>query len=320
MVAALWGFSTSAADIKGEPVLSQSPHAAVTTAQLIREAGQPTGRFMTGSAELIAQAPRPFTRSVTSRPLPPTLPSGPATIGPKMNLLVGKSTLLRLPDPIDRISVGNPSVTDVILISQREIYFLGKDLGTTNVIVWIKGKAATVIDVQVGADSTLLETELHMLLPGETDIKVKSSADSIVLMGSVSDAVKAQQAVEIAEAWVRRLTRGLVLPVAVGGKQGTNIQVGSTQNVVQTAGVAGPRVINMLKIKAPMQVMLEVKVAEISRSLLNKLGVSTRAFDQSGNWTYDILNRSNFFNQLLGAASIAGSRGFVQLDAQKDDG
>jgi len=250
------------------------------------------------------------------------LSEGPAQIGPNMNLLVGKSTLLRLPVSIKRVSVGNPAIADVILISQRELYFLGKDLGTTNVIVWVNGNRATIIDVQVTADSTLLEAELHTLLPSETDIKVRSSADSIVLTGTVSDAVKAQQAVEIAQAWIRRLMRGLVLPVAVGGTggQGTNIQVGQTQSVVATAGVAGPRVINMLKIKAPMQVMLEVKVAEVAKRLLVKLGVESNFFEQSGNWTYNLLNRSNFFNQLLGAASVAGSHGAVHLDAQQDNG
>ncbi|MDH5536218.1 MAG: type II and III secretion system protein family protein, partial [Betaproteobacteria bacterium] len=257
------------------------------------------------------------------KPLPPTLSSGPARIGPGMILFVGKSTLLRLPDPIDRISVGNPAVADVTLISQQEIYFLGKDLGTTNVIVWAKGGPATVIDVQVSADSTLLETELRALLPGEMDIKVRTSADSIVLTGTVSDAVKAHQAVEIAQAWVRRLTRGLVLPIAAGGpgKEGTTIQVGTTQNAGQTAKVAGPQVINMLKIRAPMQVMLEVKVAEISKTLLNKLGLTTRLQRHSGDFTYDILSRSNFFNELLGSASaMRSATNFVQLDAQKDDG
>ena len=322
MVAALWGFSVCAADIAGEAVLSHSPRLTGSTEQLIREAGHPTTRFPILLAQVSAEVSPAVAPRVTRRALPGTLSEGPARIGPNMNLLVGKSTLLRMPSPIDRISVGNPAIADVILISKREIYFLGKDLGTTNVIVWVKGSSATVIDVQVSADSTLLEAELHTLLPGETDIKVKSSADSIVLTGSVADAVKAQQAVEIAQAWVRRLTRGIILPVAVGGKQGqgTNIQVGSTQSVGATAAVAGPRVINMLKIKAPMQVMLEVKVAEIAKRLLNKLGVQARYFDQKGDWTYNILSRSSFFNQLLGAASAAGSHGFVQLDAQQDNG
>ncbi len=68
---------------------------------------------------------------------PQALPDGsiPSEIGPAMELVVGKSTLVRLPAPIERISVGNPAVADVTLISARELYLLGKTFGSTNVIM-----------------------------------------------------------------------------------------------------------------------------------------------------------------------------------------
>ena len=262
---------------------------------------------------------------------PPALGAGPggARIAPAMNLTVGKSTLLRLPDPIERISVGNPAIADVTTISDREIYLLGKDIGTTNIIVWSKGGPATVVDVSVAADSTLLENELALFLPGEKDIRVKSSADSIVLMGTVADALKAAQAVEIAQAWVRKLTRGLVLPVTTGDAKGqtTMIQVGETRNVQQTARIVGPSVINLLTVRAPMQVMLEVRVAEVSRTLLNRLGVSTSISHRGGDFTYSLMTQSNFFNQLLGSAGAAVAPGrtltnprSIGIDAQANDG
>jgi pilus assembly protein CpaC len=249
----------------------------------------------------------------------PSLSSESARKGADLILSVGKSTLLKLPDPVERISVGNPAVADVMAISSREIYLLGKDLGSTNVIIWAKGGPATVIDIVVSADASLLEGELAKLLPGETDIKVSTSADSIVLTGSVSDAVKAAQASEIAQAWVRRLTRGLVMPVSSGA--GTAIQIGQTTNPAVAARVAGPSVINMLKVRAPMQVMLEVKVAEVSKTLLSRLGVSVRQVGVSGNTTIDFLSQSNFVNQLLGAISLSTSaRHLVQIDGQIDEG
>jgi pilus assembly protein CpaC len=263
--------------------------------------------------------------AAAAKPLPPQLSSEPARIGPPINAIVGKSTLIRLPDPIERISVANPAIADVTLISQRELYLLGKDLGTTNVIVWAKGGAATVIDVKVSADATLLESELRSLLPTETDIKVKTSADSIVLMGTVADALKVDYAVEIAQAWIRRLNRGLVLPVTVGdGKGGTNIQISEARGTgaVQTAAVAGPRVINMLQVRAPQQVMLEVKVAEVSKTLLDKLGVTISQAGTSKSTTFRLLSQSSFLNQLLGIVSITRPNplDFFQLDAQRDDG
>ena len=250
-----------------------------------------------------------------------------ATIGPTLNLLLAKSTLLRLRDPIERLSVGNPAITDVTLISKREIYFLGKAMGTTNVIIWSNAGQATVIDVNVIADLTPLENELKLLLPEEKDITVASVSGSIALRGTVSDAVKVDQAVAIAEAWRARLTRDLVLPVQAG-QGSTAINIGGGSTVRDTVAAAGPRIINMLKVRDPQQVMLEVKVAEVSKTILERIGVTLDQAGSHGRSEFRFLSQSNFLNQLLGSASILRSTrsGIVlpgtgiQIDAQKDDG
>lgn len=270
------------------------------------------------AALTVAQAtPAP----VEGRPLSVEPSSAPTQIGPALSLFAGKSTLLRLPDPIGRISVGNPSVADVTLISQREIYILGKALGATNVIVWSKSGQATVLDVTVRADLTPLEAEFKLLLPDEKDLKVTSASDSVVLRGTVLDAVKADQAVALAEAWRARLSRDLVLPVQAGSG-GTTISLGGGSGVRDTVAAAGPRIINMLKVREPQQVMLEVKVAEVSKTILERIGVSFQKRARSGETTFDFLARSNFFNQLIGSAALsrANSPDGLQIDAQKDDG
>jgi pilus assembly protein CpaC len=257
-----------------------------------------------------------------AQPLTTQLPDAQTTMGPTISALLGKATLIRQREPIERISVGNPAIADVTLISLREVYLLGKDIGTTNLIVWTKDGAATIMDVKVGADPLLLQAELRTMLPGEPDINVKTSADSLALTGTVSDAVKAEQAVQIAQAWIRRLTRGLVAPVTLGdGKSGTTVSITETQNARQTADVAGPRIINMLQVRAPQQVMLEVKVAEISKTLLDKLGATIRMQGSIDGTTFSFLQTSEFLNQLLGSASIVTDlTKFVQVDAQRDDG
>jgi pilus assembly protein CpaC len=295
-----------------QPVRSASTGVVVSTPQAAREIVNPTvAQVQSAKPTLAAQA------------LPPQLSSQPARIGPQMNLTVGKSTLLRLPEAIERMSVGNPAIADVTPISERELYLLGKDLGTTNLIIWSKNGQATVIDIHVGADSTLLEKELRTLLPTETDVRVLMTADSVVLQGTVADPVKSAQAEEIASAWIRRLTRGLVLPISAGGSgsgTSTTISVGQTSNAQNLAQVAAPRVINMLRVRAPMQVMLEVKVAEISKNLLDKLGITARATGSHNNTTFGVLSQSSFFNQLLGSAVVGSPRNFVQLDAQAAQG
>jgi pilus assembly protein CpaC len=215
---------------------------------------------------------------------PPIEVAPPVTtieFAPLVTATVGKSTLLKLPAPAARISVGNPAVADVILLNPREIYLLGKAIGTTNLILWSKTGESTVVDVVVEGTS-MLQAKLQQLLPGEKNIKVSTAADSLVLTGVVSDAVKADRAMGLAEAY------------------------------------AGKKVVNMLQVAAPQQVMLEVKIAEVSKNLLDKLGVEITGAKTNGSWTYTLL--SQFLSS--GAGSLIATNGLegVTIDAQKTDG
>ena len=252
------------------------------------------------------------------------LPDGsiPSEIGPAMELVVGKSTLVRLPAPIERISVGNPAVADVTLISARELYLLGKTFGSTNVIMWRRNAPTTIIDVSVGADASALEQRIRSLLPGE-DVQVRSASDSLVLAGTVSSALKASQAVEIAESFVRTYSRGLQLQVMAGdqvARQGQAISVDQKEVTSRSGSGSGkePRVINMLRIAQPQQVMLEVKVAEVSKNLLDKLGVGIDATRTGGNWSYSIL--SNLLSDSAALLGATRNNTSIVLDAERRDG
>jgi pilus assembly protein CpaC len=248
----------------------------------------------------------------------------PTEIGPTMNLSMGKSTLVRLPAAIDRISVGNPSVADVTLISARELYLLGKTFGSTNVIMWRRNGATTIIDVNVSLDAGALEARLRELMPNEKNIRVSTAADSVVLSGTVSSALQADFAVSVAEAFGRSFGSGIELPIVAGGGQaapGQQLQVGQVRPTASArANQKGPlRVINMLQIGTAQQVMLEVKVAEISKTLLDKLGVGVNASRGNGDWRYGII--SDFLSGssgLLGA--VKNPLNSIQLDAERRDG
>ena len=162
---------------------------------------------------------------------------------PQVNVSLNKSTLVKLPAAASRVSVGNPEIADVILLGSKEIYLLGKKIGATNIIVWGKNGRSTVIDVAVGMDYTALQAKLRQLLPGGRNIKVGIANDSLVLTGEVADATKVDRAITLAEAY------------------------------------AGKKIVNMLQVREPQQVMLEVKVAEVSKTLLDKLGI-----DVYGSW------------------------------------
>jgi pilus assembly protein CpaC len=245
-----------------------------------------------------------------------------AELGTHMNLVIGKSTLLRLPAAIDRISVGHPGVADVTLISGRELYLLGKTVGATNVILWRKGGSAIIIDVAVNIDAARLETRIGELLPMEKHIKVGTAADSIVLSGEVSSAARAEQAVLITEAYIRNLNRGLVLPILTGSGQaapGTNINVGEARGTAVAVATSGSRVVNLMNVSEPQQVMLEVTVAEVSKTLLDQLGASVGMSRTNGSWTYSIL--SSLLSGGSGILSAINSPSkFLRIDGEKKDG
>ena len=98
-------------------------------------------------------------------------------------------------------------------------------------------------------------------MPEETDIKVKGAENAIVLTGKVSDSIRLDQVMSLA-----------------------------------TAYGDGKKVVNMLRIGTPQQVMLEVKIAEVSKTLLDKFGAGVginRTYSGGAN-SYSLL--SNFLS------------------------
>ncbi|MBA4143276.1 MAG: type II and III secretion system protein family protein [Nitrosospira sp.] len=185
-----------------------------------------------------------------------------------MNVTLGKSALLRMPAPVARLSVGNPEVADMMLISPTEIYVLGKTIGTTNIILWTKDGSTVVIDVTVLMDAAALQSKLQELMPDEKNIRVSAAGDSLAISGTISDTLKADRAMALADAYVRASAGtqgGTQRAGAQGGGQG-----GESQGAGQ--GLGSIQVINLLQVGSNQQVMLEVKIVEINRTVAEKLG------------------------------------------------
>jgi pilus assembly protein CpaC len=84
--------------------------------------------------------------------------------------------------------------------------------------------------------------------------------------------------------------------------------------------VSGARVFNQLRVAEAQQVMLEVTIAEVSKTLMDKLGASFSAAGRNGNWAFNVLsNLGGSGAGLLSAIKSTNGTG-VQIDAQKDDG
>lgn len=250
---------------------------------------------------------------------PPTLHcQGEPVVPGKMTLSVGKSTLLKLPEPVSQRTLGNPAVAQAMLVSPETLYLLGVEIGSTNMIVQGKSGRCSAIDVTVTMDPTALQSLLQELMPEEKDLRVSAAADSLILSGTVSDALVAARAVELALAFVRRPA---TMSTAAQQEGMASTGNAASASVVSTnVALQQLRVVNLLQVTAAQQVMLEVKVAEVSKTLLEKLGVNISGGPTNGAITYTIL--SNFLAGNLGgnlSATRASGSG-VKLDAEKKDG
>ncbi|GKT09335.1 pilus assembly protein CpaC [Desulforhabdus sp. TSK] len=194
----------------------------------------------------------------------------------KVNLAEGKSTVIRTRQPVTRVSVADDKIADYVLLSPSQIYVTAKGVGITNVTLWTaKDEILAVYDVEVAPDITRLKSKLRQILPEENGIQVKTTDDSITLSGKASNTAAVAQAKAIAEAYASKDTK----------------------------------IINLLDAGGIHQVMLEVRVAEMSKSLINRLGINF-VVGNEGSIGTSLLGNLATIKEFVGS----GEAGSLELD------
>ena len=237
----------------------------------------------------------------------------------RLQLMRGKSVLKRFCTPAGAVMVGDPKVANVVVPGASEVVIVARSVGSTNLIVSGRDKRSTVIDLDVAIDTSALRAQFDTLFPLEREIRIGASGNAVVLSGMVSDVGVASQLVDLATAFQETAAP------AAGGQAGSGAGSPSPLSVgaPAAASAAGPgasaKVLNMLSIAAPQQVMLEVKIAEISKSLVDQLGAKAGFAKTNGNWTYAAV--SSLLSGGAGAVSAVGT-GIKELtiDGEKRDG
>ncbi len=235
--------------------------------------------------------PRPLT--ATKAITQPPLLAGGASIDLAVPLY--QSRVVTVLTPAFRVSVANPDVADIVVISPTELYVLGKDIGTTNVLLWDNNSHLIgAINVEVQHDLENLKRKFAELLPGQP-IEVRSSQRSIVLSGRVSDAEAMNAATRIAATFLAQVqTATKTLEFKQTG--------GSSKREDKSAG----DIINLLQVGGAQQVMLEVKVAEIARTEVMSMDLQFNSIARGlGNWNVGGVNGGATFPPALFAPSNA---------------
>ncbi|MDA2931952.1 pilus assembly protein N-terminal domain-containing protein [Nitrospinae bacterium AH-259-F20] len=154
----------------------------------------------------------------------------------EIRVTVGKTKLMDSTDAIQRVSVTEPKVADVVIISPHQIIINGKKIGATNLIVWNKDGSNHVFDLLISPDVELVRRRLDELLPG-SQVEVEADRDRLVIFGDVS-----------------------------------NLQ--TMDQIITVVQPHAPNLINLMKVKSPQQVQLQVRIALVSRPALREAGIS----------------------------------------------
>ena len=198
------------------------------------------------------------------------------SVARRLQLGVGKSVIVDLPEEASEIFIGQPSVANAVVRSARRLYIDAIANGQTTIFALDKnGRQIAVIEVSVGRDVAELTELLRAAIPNN-DIQVKTVADSVILMGTVASAGEAQKALDIASGFIGTSVLGgasnSAAPSPSGGGGGGAAAASLT---VTSAGTPlSGKVINSLVIRGLDQVSLRVTVTEIRRDILKQLGVS----------------------------------------------
>lgn len=175
-----------------------------------------------------------------------------------LSLGVGKSVIIDLPRDVKDVLVADPKVANAVVRSAQRAYIIGAAVGQTNVVFFdADGQQVASYDIAIKRDLNGVRTALRQSLPG---IQIEGVGEGVMLTGSVSSPVEAQQAGEIAA----RL---------VGGSE---------------------KVVNAIAVRGRDQVMLKVNVSEVRRDIVKQMGVDLSASMNYGTAVVNFNNNNPF--------------------------
>jgi pilus assembly protein CpaC len=194
----------------------------------------------------------------------------------EVELSIGKGQMVRLSSPMSDLFVADDKVADVQVRSASQLYIFGKTAGETT--VYATNKAGTVVfsaNVRVGTNFDRIGDMLGMAMP-DAAIRTQSMNGLILLTGTVASPADVEEAQRLVQAFVGEKTQ----------------------------------VISRLKTATPMQVNLQVKIAEVSRSLVKEIGVNLLSRDTTGGFLFGIAQ-----GRTIGTIGDIDISGLPKLDA-----
>jgi pilus assembly protein CpaC len=186
----------------------------------------------------------------------------PSVMRPANDLVlsIGRGQLVTVGGTMANVFVANDAVADVEVKSGRQLYVFGKSGGETTVYASnASGDIVWSANVRVGSNIESVDQMLRLAMP-EAKVGVATmGTNTYLLTGTVASPEDAAEAERLVKAFVG------------GGKEGGDVNI-----------------VSRLKTATPLQVNLQVRFAEVSRSLVKTLGVNLNTIDATGGFKFGI--------------------------------
>ncbi len=211
----------------------------------------------------------------------------------------GRGQLITLATPITDVFVSNNTVADVQVQSPTQIYLFGKEDGEASVYATTRsGQVAYSTNVRVAQNYGSLDSMLRLALP-DTDVKATLAGQIAVLTGTVNNPDDIQQAGDLVKAFLN-----------------PGVDMSDPKAMLKIM------VINRIRTATPLQVTLQVRIAEVSRSFGKDIGVNWRADNSAptgAGTTFSANNNGGAANINLGGR-LLGLNVLSQLDIGETEG
>lgn len=171
-----------------------------------------------------------------------------------VQIATGRGRMVTLNAPMSDIFVADPTVADVQVRSPTQLWVFGKKAGETTVYATTKtGRVIYSATVRIGNNFDSVDSMLAMAMP-EANIAATPMNGFVLLTGTVATPDDVAEAERLTQAFVGESTK----------------------------------VISRLRTATPLQVNLQVRFAEVSRSFIKNVGVNFSTKDTTGGFLFGL--------------------------------
>ena len=177
---------------------------------------------------------------------------------------IGRAQVMELPRNAADVVVSDPSIVDTVLRTARQPVLFGLKIGQANVLFFDQnGAKMRELQVRVEYDTAMLDRLIAEQFPA-AKIQTESVLGEVILTGEVAVSAQAAAIDDLAKRFV-------------AASRKAQDKESSGQSAETEAGGGGGGVVNRIAVLNEEQILLKVRIAEVNRSVLKRLGIDWNA-------------------------------------------